>query len=530
METQKEFASELIIDKIGGHHRYQYIIAVFLFCMSLFSDNMISLLTLMTSMPIVSYTDLDGKAHNDVTLTYEVCHLLDFDNHPENIEVNYHKSIRNWAIDYDFYCSQNKASIISSMFMVGACLGLISVTLTSRKYSKEFLLKVSQAIFCCSYLIIFIDQYWSLVIMTFIHGFCQVSTYVLKNSILTELTHKDYRSRFTTIVFMSAFVIAFCLPFIYELGKWKAVYLINGSLQFIILICLYLLILDNPRNLLTLGLHEEAIENSLKIAKFNGKLLVSEIEESKQKVLSEYKTDAEEEVYTETQFKKWYSSEVNPRQSTSELKNLSINIDEKQDKLLVSSQNSDSTKTTCFTFKFKMNYLYLFMMLALFSFSYFTNIFELSNYSTEPNFKITFIIGTLAIFVVYVMNLFLMNSRIGRKGTVLLGFASLALVRLICLIFFQRTPMLLYFVMSSISNGLPGVIHTFVTESLTNEERVTVYSIIFLLVKLIVIAVPPIVKYSTPVLLCIIYTVIAGAGIVVTLFTKETRGLLLADN
>lgn len=521
METKlKDFKSERIIDKIGGNHKYQYKISILLFFVSLFSDNMISLLPMMSSFPIVSYTDSEGNAYRNVVLTYEICNKYE-----SSIIVNLEKSISNWALDYKFYCSQSKASIISSSFIVGACIGLISISVLTKFAANEKLIKYCQITYCFSYLIIFLNNYAAMVLMTLMHGFCQVSTYVLRNTIMTEITSMESRSKFTTIVFISGFVIALSLPFQYEINNWKLVYFVNGALQTFSVVMMFIVMIENPRNLLTKGDHTQAKENSLKIAAINGRLVEDE------KSLDE-NPDEKLGVYTKLQFEQWYETEVNVSTTNSNSNELSIITTDRDSNIQVSTSINDMQEgntPTAFTMKFKINFLYLFFMLLFFASMFFINMFELANYANENNFKMTLIIGTFAILIFYIKNSILMNSKIGRKGTIILGISSLILLRLACLIFFQKTTLILYICMVAVINGLPGVIHTFITESLTSQERLRVYSMIYLLVKIGVIIIPPIVKYSSPIALCIIYASLGGAAITATLLTNETNGLALSD-
>lgn len=288
--------SEQIIYKIGGSHKYQKILLLILILVCIGADFGFSMISFMTSMPIIEYTDKYGNKNTPV-LNDQICkdnslnfsiidtkkNKLFYSNNSivdklnntniqiyNDIPVNKQYNIQNWTLEYNIYCEPFKLSFLRMSILIGGALAFISFQFVNN-YPKELLNII--VLFTNSFSLIFIviNTYETTLIASIIQGFCQAFNFVVKNTIITEMVVKEKRHFYLLAIFIYNISSLLFYPFIYKLigDNWKILYLSLGLYQLITLLILYKFMVVDPRFYLFKGNLEKTYLNALKIAKFN---------------------------------------------------------------------------------------------------------------------------------------------------------------------------------------------------------------------------------------------------------------------
>lgn len=270
--------TDKLITLIGGKNRYQYVLVVILIFFSIGADFPYLFMPLISSKPIVTYIDNSTKEKIVTHITYEIC-----ENYKNNFEVVKEKTIDNWSTYYGFYCNKLKSSLIMTSFFAGAALSLL-VLQKLTIYAKERLILIIQLVYCVSNLLLIIKSYELLIVLCFTHGFCQVSSYILKNSIFIEFLSKDKRHYFQGLLNIYSILISLVCTIVYtNMKSWHLVYFVASLYQLIFTILLGYILVINPRFYLLKGDIKSAVESAIYIAKFNNKIIINDIEINNEK-------------------------------------------------------------------------------------------------------------------------------------------------------------------------------------------------------------------------------------------------------
>ena len=109
--------------------------------------------------------------------------------------------------------------------------------------------------------------------MIFVHGLCHLSIFLLRSSIICNITDKASRNGFLTIQVLSGIFVGCIVPFIYSNSfDWRTVYTIISICLVIVFIILLIVMKDNPADLIVKGDIDEAIESAVYIGVYNDKI------------------------------------------------------------------------------------------------------------------------------------------------------------------------------------------------------------------------------------------------------------------
>lgn len=500
----KKKSTETLLDKIGGKGKYQLIITSILFFMNLAGNFVVEISPLMSSKPKVEFTDEYGKYHN-TTLTYDICRDYNW---------SITKSDNNWAFKYVYFCDKLKTSIMDCSFLVGNVIGLLILKFLT-EYSKESLLKVIQLINSLTFLLSLFDTYETTIFMNLMFGSTYFSTYVIKNSILTDLADKSIRSKLFSFLFFSKVLLSLFTPTLYSTInsiEWKYLYLIVFGFNVLISIIIIYYVHDNPRNNINKNEQEEAIKNSIFIAEQNGKIKETP------------------EATSLNDINETLNIKIDDKMTREELRDWIINHyfkeDDKEDsKITIIEDVSPSTKVK----NRLISHIIIGVLMSFLSLSLYLTYYEKKKFTKQENFNLIYTISVCVGGILFIPFNFIVDSRIGRKGTMLILCILAICPRFISNLIFSETHMIAFFMMFAVTFVTPVFFHIFFAESFTNQERITVYSLLSLCSRVAVIGVPYLVEYLSDLVFSIVFCTLIVGQVVCVLLSKETRGQDLKD-
>ena len=196
---------------------------------------------------------------------------------------------------------------MDSSFLIGNPIGLIILKFLT-KYPKERLLKIIQLIYSFSFFISIFNTYWSTSLMHFIFGLTYFATYVIKNSMLTEIADKSIRSKLFSFLFISKVVLGLFTTTLYKsinsIG-WIYLYIFVCVFNILISLCIIYYVHDNPRININNNEQEEAIKNSIFIAEQNGKIRETPIAFGVNDVNETLNIKVEDDKMTREELREW---------------------------------------------------------------------------------------------------------------------------------------------------------------------------------------------------------------------------------
>lgn len=518
--------TEALLEKIGSNGKYQIIISLLLFIGGLGNDFTVLMMSFLTTPP-KGYYKLNGEISGLVDFDRVTCDKVQ-DNHDLLFKDKEH-SVENWSYEFDLYCQDYKVMIIQFAVFAGYVLGLVLIKFLSR-YNKENITKIILAMFYITTSLVFIGNYAVIVIMTLLHGICHVSNFLLRSTIITEATGKKNRSYHISFQIMTGIVMGIVCPFMYQSGiHYRYFYLGMIILQIINFVLLVFFLKVNPRFLVLVGEIDEAIISSLYIAKMNNKLTkdyrisTSTVDEA----FSNSESITKLNIYSGDQLEKWIRESFQYSESTGEVCitviNESLEPEQaiQQDNIVVPIETDTSTELK--------NYLYLTVSQICFSYILYINVFEVNLFGNERDFELWISVSYAISFSLFCIFSFIMNTKLGRKGTFIISVVVCLILRLTCSAILMKFPIYLYAIMRSFSNATQIPMTTLLQESFTNKARVSLYTNISLIVQILVLLVPIFNNIISLMARDILYMIFCAISIVIICFAKETSKMDLKD-
>lgn len=525
--------TELIVDKIGSRGKYQIFISILLLIAGMGNDFTTIFLTLQISFPEGSYINKLGEKVTGV-VDYEFCKAA---NGKENIVVDFNKSVHNWALENEIYCDSFKTTLLSNSLFIGYIIGLILLHLLG-SFKKEYTIKFFIFIFCASINIIFVKNYYALVGMSIILGACHIVTFLLRCAIITEATDKKSRSYFLTLQILSGIFMGIACPFIYKSGidDFKYVYLGVEGLVFLIWIFLVFLLKVSPRYLVLIGDIDTAVENAISIARLNNRF-ASDFEDNEDtgKIdRNEVKRNLESQISSPVELEQWIRKNylhIDGEGLLLEEGELDNNSEFHERLQLQDSELTEQDKAK----GENINIVFLTIMHTFFTLFLYINVFEVGRFASrsideeDNSFQLWFMLSMELGLILFAIWSILMNSTLGRKGTIIFSTFVCLITRLISVSFLLETPMYLYFIERSFSNSTQIPISALLNENFTNRSRVKVYALVSLIVQVFALLVPVIINFSANLVVDILYILFCFLTITSTIFTRETNMKDLKD-
>lgn len=621
--------TELLLDKIGGKGKYQIIVSLLLLICGIGTDFCLVFLTLQVSFPIGYYKISDINYQNNVNIninnsyTYSLIETIDYNNivklnetyyikgevtydfcekagGAKNIIIDNQLSVHNWEYDYSLHCDKFHNMLLSNTLFIGSLLGLIILQLATNNrlnylfnryinnrlripisinlIYKENLIKLFVLMFSFSMLLILINSYYITLLMSIIHGTCFISIFILRSSIIIEMTSKNYRSYFISFQILSSIIIGTACPLLYKDKSinLRHIYLYLGLLLFVNFIFLHLILKVNPRSLIINNSIDEAIKSAIYIGEVNNvfsykidseKNIISYKSETQVikneyvKIIHKYDDNNKKndiinnnnnnksrinikEYFSHYDLAVWIiNNYTNHELNTICLDRSVINKTLESDSYNKNNDIEIINKSNKMVGKIHLNLIYITILNIFALVVVYLNMFEVSNYSNnvEQNstdmFKIYSILSEVLAASLYFLLSYIMNiEQIGRKGTIIINIGLCLIIRLYVFIvyfFFNNSeytlPIYLYFLQKSISNSCQIPLYAILNESLTTKLRVNYYSKISIIVKICCVFVPILKNYIDYLSLSLMYCIFCIITIVITVFIQETNNLELKD-
>lgn len=556
--------TEKLLDKIGSKGKYQYILCLLFFIEGLGHDFTTIFLTLQLGYPTGYYVDIKGNKVIGV-VDNEFCVLA---NGKNNITINSVLSIHNWSYIYELHCEKLKTMILSNSLFLGFIIGTLLLTVLN-KIRKELLFKIFTLTYCLSINLQYINNYYVLVTMNLLLAITHICSFILRISIISELTDKNNRSYFIGFQILTGIFIGIISGYLYHSGiMFEYIYSAVNGLIFIDFLIIIFYLKTNPRWLLLNNYLIEAIDNATYIANINGLIYndykVEEVEHYReQDILKKKEINVQSKIGLEQWIRNNYDylidTQTNNIKSNKKSDYIAIrdNINYIKDEDNNSNYNErlnievDSYKYNRSIFENSVEYalnlteiknLVLMTMLNIsFHIVLYLNVFEIIFYENKNNidnndikknyqksFNLWFTISMILSFFLIILNGYLMNTMLGRKGTIILSLCLCLITRLFGLAI-GKIPLELYFIERAISNSTQVPMSTLLMENFNNIKRLKFYSIVSLCALLLTCSVPVFLNYLDIKIVNWLYSVFCFLSIAFTIFTRETKNRPLRD-
>jgi len=248
-----EVILENIIKKTSSNKifSYQAILLILLTFLEFISGFIIIALAYLEVWPEVTFTDVRGFAHHNITLNYDICRN----------STNFTLTERRVSFinDFELYCKTFEISLIGTLFFIGVLVGSLFSHFLSDYFGRKktllifsIVLIIVQIIFSLNHnLILF---YVLLFFLGMLYIFIALSGIVLLN----ESIDMNKRSIFTSVVYVGFSVGGMIFSVLFGLiDNWRNVFHVVLVIHLIIFIIFWYFALESPRYYLSKGLNEE---------------------------------------------------------------------------------------------------------------------------------------------------------------------------------------------------------------------------------------------------------------------------------
>ncbi len=517
-------STEDFMSTIGCHHKYQIILSIIYLVIGTFIDFSLTNLSFMTTLPIVKYQK--GDIIIKETINSEIC-----EHYKNNYDIVYSESLSNWLIDLNLECKPTLVSMLTSAFLFGNLLGLVALQFL-KDISKEKLIKAFATIYVTVTVLIFFKSFYTIFLFNVVQGFCQLSLMVLRNSLITELICKKYRSLFIFIQILSSITAGLFLSLVITLGlEWKLQYVTASSFVLIFNVFNFIYIVTNPRYLLINNEPDLATHAANYIRKINnkeGETIDDNLSESEyeNEILKPQKISCQNESNDNgTNSNKQDKLEKFTVKRTSKLEEF-IDPDKSiliQPESVKESHGYEQEPSLYLRF----NLLILFITCSI---NFIFVIYEAKDFNSTPNIELFVLISALICIPIFLLISILANTKLlGRKYTLAIIQIVNIILRLLYICFGISNTYIFFIIRIFISaSQLPQ--HTLISESFSNKGRVKHYSLLNIIVKVFAIAVPGAYDNISYLVYNIISTLLSTICLVyLVFFLEETRGKELKD-
>lgn len=527
--------TEKILEKIGGNHKYQLVCALAIAWIALFTQFCEYNIPILTTPPVVTVYDKSGNLiKKDTQLKYEWCNSDEF-----SFTVNTEKSYKGWSYQLGFYCDSIKNTVINDSVFTGEVIGIILMQVYFHYKSREFSIKVGSILLSLSCLLMFVENFYSYMMMAVLFGVAHILVFISKNSLFAEIACKNSRSKYLFMIAIPFYIVASLIPFISGFDMdWKfSYYIVMGGCLTIFIIFVFFLV-TSPRYLLIHDRLDDANTNSIKIAKFNNMYAESDKEEKEKEII-----DLNLKIYNHIhEISKKGEIEDETIYETSEAEEITVSDNQANNKindtagqlksnLLQNTANQETKKKDSSLSLLAFINLSVYFVFA--SSLMFFNSNEIKFYKYNDNFQIiastTALSGIpLAFLLSYTMNI----KALGRKGNLFILNAILIITRVIMLFGTDHDSLSFYnFLIQKVCTGIaiyPST--TLIAESISNKDRVKLFSRSFFFSKLLHFAVPALIENSSDLVVSICFIAFAFVVVTTLYFIKETHDKEMDDH
>ena len=492
---------ESLINNIGSKGKYQNLLSFLFVLIGMAIDFSILYATMMISPPQGYYKDPMTNIQTEGIFDNDFCSK--FNNDYDNLTVSFEKSSNNWAIKYRLYCDKFNSSLYLLCLIFGYFSGLLLINLLGN-VKRENILKALIIVFCLSCFLIYIESFIALLFMIFVHGLCHLSIFLLRSSIICNITDKASRNGFLTIQVLSGIFVGCIVPFIYSNSfDWRTVYTIISICLVIVFIILLIVMKDNPADLIVKGDIDEAIESAVYIGVFNDKIIDNM--QSDTLILSNIKLDPNEEntqIVTDQDLRNWMKKDFSNMEN--ELNHVEV--------------NSDDTDTSSYP---NSKIISLSVLIFCFSFILYINTFEVYNYTNNTNFDILYMISmVIALVLFFAFNVVVRFKILAKNRMIFLSLLVCLILRLVPLIK-NSSFLAIYITQRAFINSTQLPLHSLIKKIFSDHSKLFTYTLITLIIQIVLCSVPFILLYLPNLIINIIYVSLCIIAIVFTFLSSQ---------
>lgn len=532
-EKVKKINTEKILDLIGSNKKYQYLVALSIALIAFVTQYCEYNIPIMTTMPIVNVKEIKTNIEKfEVELKTEWCNEDKY-----SFIILPDKSFHSWTYEYEFYCDSLKNSFMNNAIFSGEVIGILLMQVYFHYKSREFSIKMGTILLGLSCLIIFINNYYSLLFMTVLFGICHILVFISKNSLFAEIACKHSRGKFLFIIAIPFYLVSATIPLISSLKiPWRISYYVVFGICVLVFVIYYFTFITNPRYLIIHNRLEDAIKNSLLIANVNGMFnnLTEEEVQLKKKEIEELNNNIFNTIHNKENNKENNETEYIEESAYEVDEDNIINKDKTTDtrgsqSALVDKQQTNNQNQSLSL----LGFINLTVYFVFASSIMFINNTEMRYYNNHKGFGIfgpsIALLGIpLAFLISYTMNMKL----IGRKGNILIITLIMLICRIISLFGSDYDDICFFtFLIEKLMSGIAIYPSTsLITESISNKDRVKLFSRAFFFSKFLHFLIPLIVINLNEYIISGFYIGFCVITIVTLMFIKETRGKEMDDH
>lgn len=471
---------DLLLEKIGGHGKYQILLTINLFFIGIFIDYYLYYTNYMATVPKVDFI-VDGITFTS-TLNDTICEKYLFTIRDDSID--------SWVKDKNICCNKLLKSFVGESFFFGCLIGSLLVKFIKNLGHKNGMIICCLSICLFSCFLLFQNFYLNLVV-NFFFGIANVNVFMIKNTTMTELTDKKYRSFFMYSQFASSIASLLIYYILFKKNiKWIYIYSANAIFLLIFTIINFYFAVENPRFLLEKKDDEKLIKCVNCINQYN-----KTFNSFNQNDLDELRDNKDSLINV-----------ISDENLIQGIENFTETSEEKNKKL---------KKLIYFIFTF---FIYVLIISA--------TGYEMKNYLNEITNSAYYIANCSLFFTFFVSSAMMNISFLGRKFTLIIISIINFTLRTVK-IFTGSIYLYLSIKMTLYSAQVP--FHTLITESFSTKERLRNYGILFLFSKLTSLLPPILIEYLSSTNYDIFLSTIGFLLICLLFFSEETLGKHLND-
>ena len=249
MEDQSTILDKTI-ETSGDRHRYQYLIMILATVIWINAELITFSIPYLEKQPEISYIDPISKEYITTQLNYTIC---------KNKDISYTKTKvygHSWVSEFGIECSQSKNDLLGTLLFIGTTLGIILL------FGFGFGL---------SSLVLLINTYWSVVLSQFLFGLCHTCCLILRYSLISEITKKNYRSYALSMMICAGSISTIVgYPLFTNKIPWRFIYFINAGIIILGSAAFYLFSIESLRVTISKGNFKELINSVKYLKKING--------------------------------------------------------------------------------------------------------------------------------------------------------------------------------------------------------------------------------------------------------------------
>jgi hypothetical protein len=253
------FVGDQIIEKIGGHGRYQILVVTMICLIAMVNGFFYFYFTLMETPPVVRVFEDGKESHKN--FDYSMCGT--------SYEINTELTKHTFVYVFDLYCDKVIVSMLGVLLGLGCLTGTILIKFIQHWGVRKLIL-ISTIGHCIATGLLYFINTPLLMISIFIYGVSYMIISMLKTTIITEITDSKYRSYFMNGQFSSAILTGLIYYFTFDRDyDWRWVYLSSLIFMLMMSILFFFFSVESPRFYLNMNDKDNLVNSMLYISKIN---------------------------------------------------------------------------------------------------------------------------------------------------------------------------------------------------------------------------------------------------------------------